>query len=177
MLRSSIRRTKLSSVISGTSSSADSRHSHASSVSSRAQEPQGHGSLRPLQRGRVDDLAGPLLLWMLTGIPAIDLSANAAFGVALIRADVISLALYLRGMHAGCNHPRPRPLTRLASSSHSTMMNPSSVTRNGESRRHQVTKPHCGTHHIIEGNVGCVRRRSHIRLPYCQHIIGKPPLL
>ena len=49
----------------------------------------------------MDDLAGPLLLWMLTGIPAIDLSANAAFGVALIGADVISLALYLRGMHGG----------------------------------------------------------------------------
>ena len=43
---------------------------------------------------------------MLTGIPAIDLSANAAFGAALIGADVISLALYLRGMHARCNHPR-----------------------------------------------------------------------
>ena len=119
----------------------------------------------------------PYMCRMIMGIPMINLSANAAFGVALIRADVISLALYLRGMHAGCNHPRPRPLTRLASSSHSTMMNPSSVTRNGESRRHQVTKPHCGTHHIIEGNVGCVRRRSHIRLPYCQHVIGKPHLL
>ena len=119
----------------------------------------------------------PYMCRMIMGIPMINLSANAAFGVALIRADVISLALYLRGMHAGCNHPRPRPLTRLASSSHSTMMNPSSVTRNGESRRHQVTKPHCGTHHIIEGNVGCVRRRAHIRLPDCQHIIGKPHLL
>ena len=119
----------------------------------------------------------PYMCRMIMGIPMINLSANAAFGVALIRADVISLALYLRGMHAGCNHPRPRPLTRLASSSHSTMMNPSSVTRNGESRRHQVTKPHCGTHHIIEGNVGCVRCRSRIRLPYCQHIIGKPHLL
>ena len=119
----------------------------------------------------------PYMCRMIMGIPMINLSANAAFGVALIRADVISLALYLRGMHAGCNHPRPRPLTRLASSSHSTMMNPSSVTRNGESRRHQVTKPHCGTHHIIEGNVGCVRRRSHIRFPYCQHVIGKPHLL
>ena len=119
----------------------------------------------------------PYMCRMIMGIPMINLSANAAFGVALIRADVISLALYLRGMHAGCNHPRPRPLTRLASSSHSTMMNPSSVTRNGESRRHQVTKPHCGTHHIIEGNVGCVWRRSHIRLPDCQHIIGKPHLL
>ena len=29
-------------------------------MSSRAQEPQGHGSLRQLQRGRVDNLAGPL---------------------------------------------------------------------------------------------------------------------
>lgn len=119
----------------------------------------------------------PYMCRMLMGIPIINLSANAAFGVALIGADMISLALYLRGMHARCNHPRPRPLTRLASSSHSTMMNPSSVTRNGESRRHQVTKPHCGTHHIIEGNVGFVRRRSHIRLPDCQHIIGKPHLL
>ena len=36
MLRSSIRRAKLSSATSGTSSSADSRHSHASCVSSRA---------------------------------------------------------------------------------------------------------------------------------------------
>ena len=119
----------------------------------------------------------PYMCRMLMGIPMINLSANAAFGVVLIGDDVISLALYLRGMQAGCNHPRPRPLTRLASSSHSTMMNPSSVTRNGESRRHQVTKPHCGTHHIIEGNFGCVRCRSHIRLPYCQHIIGKPHLL
>ena len=66
----------------------------------------------------------PCFCGMLTGIPMINLSANAAFGVALIRADVISLALYLRGMHAGCNHPRPRPLTRLASSSHSTMKSP-----------------------------------------------------
>ena len=66
----------------------------------------------------------PFLCRMIMGIPIINLSANAAFGVALIRADVISLALYLRGMHAGCNHPRPRPLTRLASSSHSTMKSP-----------------------------------------------------
>jgi len=43
----------------------------------------------------------PCFCGMLTGIPAIDLSANAAFGVALIGADVISLALYLRGMHGG----------------------------------------------------------------------------
>ena len=42
----------------------------------------------------------PYMCRMLTGIPMINLSANAAFGVALIGADVISLALYLRGMHA-----------------------------------------------------------------------------
>ena len=66
----------------------------------------------------------PYMCCMLTGIPMINLSANAAFGVALIGADVISLALYLRGMHARCNHPRPRPLTRLAPSSHSTMNSP-----------------------------------------------------
>lgn len=54
----------------------------------------------------------PYMCRMLMGIPIINLSANTAFGVALIGADVISLALYLRGMHAGCNHPRPRPLTR-----------------------------------------------------------------
>ena len=54
----------------------------------------------------------PYMCRMLMGIPMINLSANAAFGVALIGDDVISLALYLRGMQAGCNHPRPRPLTR-----------------------------------------------------------------
>lgn len=43
----------------------------------------------------------PCFCGMLTGIPMINLSANAAFGAALIGADVISLALYLRGMHAG----------------------------------------------------------------------------
>ncbi len=43
----------------------------------------------------------PCFCGMLTGIPMINLSANAAFGVALIGADVISLALYLRGMHGG----------------------------------------------------------------------------
>lgn len=43
----------------------------------------------------------PYMCRMLTGIPMINLSANAAFGVALIGADVISLALYLRGMHGG----------------------------------------------------------------------------
>ena len=68
----------------------------------------------------------PRMCRMLMGIPMINLSANAAFSVALIGVDVISLALYLRGTHAGCNHPRPRPLTRLAPSSHSTMVNPSS---------------------------------------------------
>ena len=66
----------------------------------------------------------PYMCRMLMGIPIINLSANAAFGVALIGADMISLALYLRGMHARCNHPRPRPLTRLASSSHSTIKSP-----------------------------------------------------
>lgn len=54
----------------------------------------------------------PYMCRMLMGIPMINLSANAAFGVDLIGDDVISLALYLRGMHAGCNHPQPRPLTR-----------------------------------------------------------------
>ena len=34
---------------------------------------------------------------MLMGIPIINLFANAAFGVALIGADMISLVLYLRG--------------------------------------------------------------------------------
>ena len=56
----------------------------------------------------------PCMCRMLMGIPMSNLSANAAFSVALIGVDVISLALYLRGTHAGCNHPRPRPLTRLA---------------------------------------------------------------
>ena len=46
----------------------------------------------------------PCFCGMLTGIPMINLSANAAFGVALIGADVISLALYLRGMHGGAAH-------------------------------------------------------------------------
>ena len=54
----------------------------------------------------------PYMCRMLMGIPMINLSANAAFGVVLIGDDVISLALYLREMQAGCNHPRPRPLTR-----------------------------------------------------------------
>lgn len=39
----------------------------------------------------------PYMCRMLMGIPMINLSANAAFGVALIGADVIGLALYLRG--------------------------------------------------------------------------------
>ena len=43
----------------------------------------------------------PYMCRMLMGIPMINLSANAAFGVALIGADMISLALYLRGMHGG----------------------------------------------------------------------------
>ena len=39
----------------------------------------------------------PYMRRMIMGIPMINLSANAAFGVALIGADVIGLALYLRG--------------------------------------------------------------------------------
>ena len=39
----------------------------------------------------------PYMCRMLMGIPIINLSANAASGVALIGADMISLALYLRG--------------------------------------------------------------------------------
>ena len=39
----------------------------------------------------------PYMCRMLMGIPMINLSANAAFSVALIGVDVISLALYLRG--------------------------------------------------------------------------------
>ena len=39
----------------------------------------------------------PYMCRMLMGIPRINLSANAAFGVALIGADMTSLALYLRG--------------------------------------------------------------------------------
>ena len=39
----------------------------------------------------------PYMCRMLMGIPMINLSTNAAFCVALIGADVISLALYLRG--------------------------------------------------------------------------------
>ena len=39
----------------------------------------------------------PCFFGMLTGIPAIDLSANAAFGAALIGAGAIGLILYLRG--------------------------------------------------------------------------------
>ena len=39
----------------------------------------------------------PYMCRMLMGIPMINLSANAAFCVALIGADMISLALYLRG--------------------------------------------------------------------------------
>ena len=46
----------------------------------------------------------PYMCRMIMGIPMINLSANAAFGVALIGADVISLALYLRGMHGGGQH-------------------------------------------------------------------------
>ena len=39
----------------------------------------------------------PCFFGMLTGIPAIDLSANAAFGAALIGTGAIGLILYLRG--------------------------------------------------------------------------------
>ena len=39
----------------------------------------------------------PYFCGMLMGIPAIDLSANAAFGAALIGAGAIGLVLYLRG--------------------------------------------------------------------------------
>ena len=39
----------------------------------------------------------PCFCGMLTGIPTIDLSANAAFGAALIGAGAIGLILYLRG--------------------------------------------------------------------------------
>lgn len=39
----------------------------------------------------------PCFFGMLTGIPAIDLSANAAFGAALIGTGTIGLILYLRG--------------------------------------------------------------------------------
>lgn len=39
----------------------------------------------------------PYFCGMLMGIPAIDLSTNAAFGAALIGAGAIGLVLYLRG--------------------------------------------------------------------------------
>jgi len=39
----------------------------------------------------------PYFCGMLMGIPAIDLSANAAFGTALIGVGAIGLILYLRG--------------------------------------------------------------------------------
>ena len=45
----------------------------------------------------------PYMCRTLMGIPMINLSINAAFSVALIGVDVISLTLYLRGTHAGCN--------------------------------------------------------------------------
>lgn len=47
-------------------------------------------------RRRVDDLANPLPLRHGHGIPAIDVSANAAFGATLGAAGAISLALCLR---------------------------------------------------------------------------------
>ena len=43
----------------------------------------------------------PYMCRTLMGIPMINLSINAAFSVALIGVDVISLTLYLRGTHAG----------------------------------------------------------------------------
>jgi len=46
----------------------------------------------------------PCFCGMLTGIPAIDLSANAAFGAALIGAGAIGLILYLRGDARGAAH-------------------------------------------------------------------------
>ena len=45
----------------------------------------------------MDDLANPLPLRHGHGIPAIDVSANAAFGATLIGAGTIGLILYLRG--------------------------------------------------------------------------------
>ena len=47
-------------------------------------------------RRRVDDLAGPLPLQHLMGIPMIDLSSNAAFGMVLGAASSIELVLHLR---------------------------------------------------------------------------------
>mgnify|MGYP001741448896 CR=1 FL=1 len=46
----------------------------------------------------------PCFCGMLTGIPAIDLSANAAFGAALIGVGAIGLILYLRGDARGAAH-------------------------------------------------------------------------
>ena len=60
----------------------------------------------------------PYMCRILMGIPMINLSANAAFCVALIRVDVISLALYLRGdarrvqpPEAEASHETSLPLT------------------------------------------------------------------
>jgi len=119
----------------------------------------------------------PYMCRMLMGIPIINLSANAAFGVAFIGADMISLALYLRGMHAGCNYPRPRPLTRLASSSHSTMMNPSSGYQ--EWRITQTPSYQAALRHSPHHRRKCRMRKAPIshKIPYCQHIIGKLHLL
>ena len=47
-------------------------------------------------RRHVDDLADPYFCGMLMDIPAIGLSANAAFGATLGAAGAISLALCLR---------------------------------------------------------------------------------
>lgn len=62
----------------------------------------------------------PYMCRMLMGIPIINLSANAAFGVAFIGADVISLALYLRGMHGGSTST-PLTVSSLASPLHNRL--------------------------------------------------------
>lgn len=77
------------------SPSADSHHSHASSVSSCAQEPRGHGSLQPLQRDHVDDLANPCFCGSFLEIPIIDLPSNGAFDIALAITDMIDVPPYL----------------------------------------------------------------------------------
>ena len=125
MLHSSIRRAKLSSVITGTSSSADSRHSHASSVSSRAQEPRGHGSLRPLQRGRVDDLANPLLLRHAHGYP---------------RDRSVRERRLRSGTHrGGCDRPDPLPARGCAGGSTSTPLTLSCLSSSLHNRHNQPT--------------------------------------
>ena len=63
----------------------------------------------------------PYMCRMLMGIPIINLSVNAAFGVALIGADMISLALYLRGMHGGGSTSTPLTVSSLASPLHNRL--------------------------------------------------------